>query len=144
MKYEDEFERDFMRRTLQLVETYRGPHDATLLLNSLLGLLLIPKERYLDRIPADPVADLPKWGIRPSSILAFPAPTKANPEPETIRGVVHSLRNAVAHSRFKPIHHNRVVDGFEYSDKSGFSAVIQVDEMREFVSRLATYLERAY
>jgi hypothetical protein len=71
MEFSDQFERDFMRRTLKLVQDYQGPYDATLLLNCLLGLLIVPKERSIDRIPADPVADLHKWGISPNSIKSF-------------------------------------------------------------------------
>jgi hypothetical protein len=61
MMYRD-FERDFMRRTLELVREYQGPYDATFLLNCLLGLLIVPAERSLDEIPEDRVESLPNWG----------------------------------------------------------------------------------
>jgi hypothetical protein len=41
MENAQQFERDFMRRTLELVRSYRGPYDATDLLNCLLGLLIV-------------------------------------------------------------------------------------------------------
>ncbi|HST62670.1 MAG TPA: HEPN family nuclease, partial [Longimicrobium sp.] len=94
MEYEVEFERDFMRRTLRIVQDYSGASEATLLLNCLVGLLIVPKERFLDRIPLDPLSWLQHWGISPTSIHEAAKITKANPAPETLRGIVHSLRNA--------------------------------------------------
>lgn len=141
MEYAQEFERDFMRRTLQLVEQYEGPHDATLLLNCLLGLLIVPKEASLTRIPLDPVADLEKWGISPTSIRRCGRQNKANPNPETLRGVVHNLRNAVAHFRFSPQHRGGRVAAFDFEDDNGFEATVEIAEMRIFVERLARHLE---
>jgi hypothetical protein len=143
MEYAEQFERDFMRRTLQLVQRYEGPHDATLLLNCLLGLLIVPKEASLDQIPLDPILELKKWGISPNSIRRCGKQNKANPQPETLRGVVHNLRNAVAHFRFSPQHQNGRVIGFAFEDDNGFDATIDVGEMRVFVERLAGHLEQA-
>jgi HEPN family protein len=50
VQFEKQFERDFMRRTLKLVQDYQGPYDATLLLNCLLGLLIVTKETSLNSI----------------------------------------------------------------------------------------------
>jgi HEPN pEK499 p136 len=133
MEFLQEFEREFMRRTLTLVKDYKGPFDATLLLNCLLGLLVVPKESSIDKIPTDPVVNLKNWGITPSSIRAFGKQTEKNQYPQTLRGIVHNLRNSVAHFRFAPIHSNRIVKGFAFTDASGFDAIIDIDEMRDFV-----------
>jgi hypothetical protein len=50
VQFEKQFERDFMRRTLKLVQDYQGPYDATLLLNCVLGLLIVTKETSLNSI----------------------------------------------------------------------------------------------
>src|SRR4051794_33161821 len=42
MSYVGPFEREFMKRTLTIVKEYQGEYDATLLLNCLLGLLIVP------------------------------------------------------------------------------------------------------
>ena len=143
MEYAEEFERDFMKRTLSLVQTYTGPHDATLLLNCLLGLLIVPKETALERIPTEPIASLANWGISPSSISVIAKQTNRNNQPDTLRGVVHSLRNSVAHFRFKPIHKNGTVEAFRFTDLSGFDATIPLEEMRQFVERLAKHLHES-
>lgn len=141
MEFEQEFERDFLRRTLDLVKQYDGPYDATLLLNCLLGLLIVPKESSIEKIPEDPVDQLSRWGISPSSIRAFGAITNNSPRPDTLRGIVWNLRNAVAHFRFEPRHHQRRVTGFGFTDRSGFHAEIEIAEIRDFVERLANHLE---
>lgn len=137
MEYAHEFERDFMRRTLELVRDYRGPYDATNLLNCLPGLLIVPKETSIDKIPDDPVAQLDRWGISPQAIKSF-----GRNHPQTLRQVVWSLRNAVAHFRFTPLHRNRQCVGFEFNDQSGFQAVIENEELRVFVEKLAEHLKR--
>ena len=142
MQFEKKFERDFMRRTLKLVQEYTGPYDATLLLNCLLGLLIVPKETSLDKIPTDPISKLKDWGISPSSIKRFGKKTNANQYPDTLRGIVHNMRNSVAHIRVKPVHRSEQVKGFEFTDQSGFEASIDLDEVRVFVEKLANHLEQ--
>ena len=140
MEYSQQFTRDFMRRTLDLVKQYKGEHDATLLLNCLLGLLIVPKESFINKIPEDPVSCLPRWGLSVQSIKSF-GKQKGQDHPHTLRQVVWSLRNSVAHCRFEPVHENGKVTGFSFDDKSGFSATINLIEVRQFVERLAEYLE---
>ena len=45
MSYLSDFERSFSDHTLQLVRGYEGPFDATLMVNCLLGLLVVPKDK---------------------------------------------------------------------------------------------------
>lgn len=142
MQFDRQFERDFMRRTLKLVHEYEGPYDATLLLNCLLGLLIVPKETSLEQIPTDPISKLAEWGISPSSIKNFGKKNKKNQYPETLRGIVYSLRNSIAHIRVRPTDDNRQVKGFVFTDLSGFNASIDLDEVRVFVEKLADHLER--
>ncbi len=145
MKYEEKFELDFMRRTLQLVKMYEGPHDATLLLNCLLGLLIVPRETSLDKIPQDPIEELKNWGVSPTSIIhrgEF-SNRKKRDDLDTLRGVVRNLRNSVAHFKFKPLDEADVVVGFEFTAQNGFKARIELGEMRVFVEKLARHLETA-
>ena len=141
MEFSREFEREFMQRTLVLVKDYSGLLDATLLLNCLLGLLIVPKETSIEKIPTDPIEKFKDWGITPDSIKKFSKKTKKNKYPKTLRGIVWSLRNSVAHFRFAPIHTNKLVSGFQFHDLSGFNAKIEINEMKEFVEKLASYLE---
>jgi hypothetical protein len=147
VEYRDQFDLDFMARTLELVKQYKGPNDATLLLNCLVGLLIVPREKYINKIPQDPISALHNWGISPKSIKTFgfhkdKDGTKTGPREENLRNLVKSLRNAVAHGRFEPQHRQRVVTGFKYTDNSGFEASIGINEMKNSVEILARRLER--
>ena len=99
--------RDFVRRTrrnLELVreqsaaeeragtrDGQRSAFEVTQLVNSLLGLLVFPQQRYFDAIPHTPLADLARDGwptVR--AIDGFP-------NVDHLDDLMRYLRNAVAH-----------------------------------------------
>jgi len=83
MMYED-LVADFAKRTRANLETLRGIQikndpklrvfEVTQLINSMLGLLVFPQQRYVDQIPEIPLAELVSkdgrfrawWGITPT------------------------------------------------------------------------------
>lgn len=141
MEYEPDFVKSFMRRTSAIINKYEGPHDATILVNCLLGLLVVPKESLFQKIPDDRFDTLSNWGISPSSIKQFRESNLGHgPEP-TLRQLVRRLRNAVAHFDIDAIHSDGVVSGFRFKDRKGFRAEIPLSELRDFSIRLANYLE---
>ena len=140
MSYLDDFEQSFMQHTLEIVRTYNGPFDASVLINCLLGLLVVPKETSLDAIPLDPFSELSKWGIDPDSIESVGKSKPGNRKPDTIRGLVINLRHSVAHFNLKPVPRTRDVHSFEFSNRDGFKATISLKELRVFVDKLADYL----
>lgn len=140
MSYLSNFERSFSDHTLHLVRTYDGSYKATLMINCLLGLLIVPKETALIAIPEEPLSNLPHWGIRCKSIKCHGKPTKTNPNPGSLRGLVANLRHSVAHFRIKPIPSEGEVHSFEYTNRTGFHAIISLDEMRTFIEKLTEHL----
>ena len=141
MSYNSKFEQAFIERSLLLVQEYRGPYDATLLLNCLLGLLVVPKEACLKAIPLEPIERLSRWGISPESIEDFGNSSDMDGNPRNLRGLVWRLRNSVAHFRFRPVPENGEVKAFHFHDMSGFKATVNIDELRVFVERLAVHLK---
>ena len=140
MSYNTDFERAFIERSLILVQEYQGPFDATLLLNCLLGLLVVPKESCLAAIPQVPITKLKEWGIDPKAIKSFGTSNGPNDDPQNLRGLVWRLRNAVAHFRFKPVPSRGEVTAFNFRDQSGFEATVPLAELRVFVERLASHI----
>jgi hypothetical protein len=65
--------------------------EVTQLVNSMLGLLVFPQQRYIDRIPEMPIAELAGNG--------WPIPEVVGDYPQVpnLRQLVRMLRNAVAH-----------------------------------------------
>ena len=82
MSYNSDFEQAFIERSLILVQQYKGPFDATILLNCLLGLLVVPKESCLAAIPLVPISELEKWGINPNAIKSFGKSNGQNDDPQ--------------------------------------------------------------
>ena len=140
MSYLSDFERSFSEHTLQIVRDYDGPFDATIMINCLLGLLVVPKETVLEAIPDSPLTELPGWGIKTESIRSPGRPTKTNPHPETIRGLVANLRHSVAHFSIHPVPATNEVHSFRYINNSGLDAVISLSEMKDFVMKLSEHL----
>ena len=75
-------------------------HVVTHLVNSLLGIVVVPKERYCnaeflaDRLEEIYKRDWPKWEI------ALDEPKRKQKKTETLDELITHLRNAAAHGRF--------------------------------------------
>lgn len=106
MMYEDVIA-DFAQRTaanLQAIRASRSQeghepvYEVTQLVNSMLGLLVFPQQRYVDRIPQTPLEELVRNG------WPVPAVVGDYPQVSDLRELIRMLRNAVAHCNleFKP------------------------------------------
>ena len=141
MEYDAEFGRSFMGRTLALITEYEGPLDATLLINCLLGLLIVPKEKLLiDKIPIAAFESIADWGKSPKSIKSFGKCDQVHEHQPNLKQLVRRLRNAVAHFKVDPVHHDGKVTAFSFRDRNGFHAVVPLEELKEFVIRLSKHL----
>jgi hypothetical protein len=155
-----QFDYTFTRRTLELVHNSgAGPYEVTNLINSLLGLLLVPKDSVFAALPEVPVKGLGSWGITRNSIRKFSVGGNGNgrarngrkrrsstngrnghADGPTLRQLVEKLRTAVAAGTLKPrIANNRFV-GLELRDGQGFHVVLTTLELKRFVRKLAQYL----
>ena len=128
-----QFERDFMARTQHILGRYSGNYEASFLINCMLGLLILPRERLLRALPPDPINELEKWGVSPASVLAYERGKGAEAHGYSVRWFVIKMRNAVAHFHILPVHEEGKVRGFEFWDRSGFRAVISVKALKRFV-----------
>lgn len=98
MNYED-LVGDFARRTkanLALVESHatlsggQAAFEVTQLVNSMLGLLVFPRERWFDRVPRTPLVELADAGWPVITVLgAVPG--------NDLKGLARYMRNAIAH-----------------------------------------------
>lgn len=143
MEYNPQFSKDFMDRTMQIVTDYKGPHDATLLINCLLGLLVLPKEALLKKTPAMPSDTLDKWGIHPSSIKNPGKCEYGHQHDLSLQQLIRRMRNAVAHFQVAPFSKNSEVAGFTFKDRNGFHAEITLSELKKFVIKLSEHLKVA-
>lgn len=116
----DDFEIDFVSRTIQLIEQYNElirekpfeeQFNYTLTLNCLLGLIVMPKERVITYIPASRLTTELKieMGLA-ESILPGPQ--------TTLRQLINRMRHSVAHFDIEIISHDerRLVDFIAFKD----------------------------
>ena len=96
MEYTD-LTADFAKRTLQNLDYVQeqalrgvaGVYEVTQLWNSLLGLIVLPHERVIKRLPTTPMVDFSPQG--------WPLLTTVGNEPTSVQELVNWLRNSVAH-----------------------------------------------
>lgn len=139
MSYFNNFERLFMQRSLELIDTYDGEYETTQLLNGLIGLLFFPHERMRELIPEVPLNELVAWGFQPQCIIN----AGANKEPRelSLREIIHRLRNSVAHCRVNPFpNDDRPCEGFLFADNNGFKAKIPANQIKNLMRNLLEHL----
>nr|WP_319565535.1 HEPN family nuclease [uncultured Rhodoferax sp.] len=142
MEYESDFHRCFMERTQENLKNYQGNYEATQLINSLLGLLIVPKEKLFEKIPTTPLNELPpsEWGDVSKWVTQKIKCNLGHDHTLTLRQFVQKLRNSVAHFHIQPYPETGTVEGFEFADKPSFKAKIPVAELDRFVKQVASTL----
>ena len=86
------FEKDFITRTLEIVNNYHEEYDVTLFVNALVGLLIIPKERYLNKVTDD---------IIEKELLEKVQQSVSKPQKCDLKTIVRRMRNAVSHAHLE-------------------------------------------
>jgi hypothetical protein len=131
-------ETDFIQRTLRLVEQYEGVKDIfefdeqynhTLLINCLLGLIVLPKEKVLSHVPTM------RLEVMKQDCLLLK--TEFHPTLKTVRDLITELRNAVAHFNidFHSINDSGLIDVIEFKndEKNIAIAKFHQDELLIFI-----------
>jgi hypothetical protein len=142
-----QLETDFVYRTLELINQYEElkefyPFDRqynhTLLMNCLLGLIVLPKEKALTYIPQTKIVfvkQLSDWGIKKTTF---------HPEIIDTRELFYRLRNAVAHFDIEFISDTpeNFIDRIEFKDiEAGITvATFYAEEFLPFIRYYATTL----
>ncbi len=151
--------RDFADRTLKNLEAIEAAvksdpdaelYEVTQLINSMLGLLVFPEQRYLNRIPQTPLDDLRANG--------WPVPTMKGTPPHAndLRDLVRCLRNGISHFNLEFTSDGRVITGItiwtcatdsqgHYIKKGGhrvreWEAQFGLRELREIARKFVTML----
>lgn len=87
------FEYDFIKRTLVDIERYQGEFEVTALLNSCVGLLVIPKENLFDKFSDE---DISHFGIDVNKVRV----NDNSGCPHSLKNVLRHIRNSIAHGNF--------------------------------------------
>ena len=142
--YED-FDLDFANRTEQILIQYekciptgKENYEVTLLLNCLLGLVILPQERRFSEIPDLGLDAMDSWGLRSSFVCSWGKVTAR--DRNTLPGLIHRLRNSIAHLIIEAHGSRDNISEIEFRDKNGFRLLIPVDNLKQFVKSFSKYM----
>jgi hypothetical protein len=136
--------KDFIERTIEIINDYKGNLSTTLLVNCMLGLLVVPKETYSDSIFHGDYTDT-DWGIKKNSISK--CQTVRGNESTKSKELIRHLRNAVSHGRFEVTsEQGKYITHIEFKDyptsgqiEENFKAKFSVrQELKPFLLKFAT------
>ncbi len=134
------FEYDFIKRTLADIERYQGEYEVTALLNSCVGLLVIPKENLFDKLPDE---DINRFGIDANKIKV----NDNSMHPHSLKNVLRHIRNSIAHGNFNQEDcTDGVIKSLRFQDfktanrqnVKTFDFVCGVSQFRSFAIKVAT------
>lgn len=140
-------EPEFIQRTLRLIDQYYGvlekypfeeQFNYTLIINCLLGLIVMPKERVISYIPTDRLTQELLAEIGSPSLVV-------NENIRTLRDLIRSLRHAIAHFNINVISESEdnLVDLLEfYNSENGDELVakFRANELLPFLRFYANWL----
>ena len=136
MDYE-QISRDFAKRTKAIIEQYSGDYEVTLLVNCCLGLLVVPKEKDLAKIPHETIPEAGEvWGLSRESVTV-----KCGECGYELRDVIRRIRNGICHFNITSIPDDkRQIQFLEIRDRKDFVAKLSVDRLRTLVVSLTAHV----
>lgn len=144
MMYKKGFDREFICRTLALLEQYEqssaiNKYENTLFLNLCLGLLVIPKDAYgiqLKEALKDENIHNRCWGITSRSSIVGS---------DGVYDVIRHLRNGIVHNHCEFLSiDNKTITGIKIEDNYRiddlFSATLTIKEFSDFVMSVIRFI----
>lgn len=134
----DYFIKDFYKRTVDILTSYKGEYDVAMMINSMVGLLVVPKERYFHSraVPDSLVAE---------SLLSQVRATYTKNPDISLTKILRHLRNAVSHGNMEiraeqpnSVGEQMKIGVVIFEDLDGTSAQIPIALLRNFLISFAT------
>ena len=141
MEYQN-INKDFIHRTLKIIQDYSGDYEVTLLLNCCTGLLVLPKEIYEQSIP---VTEIPVngslWGLK-RSYLSF----GSQGQNFGLNDIIRRLRNGICHFNVQTVPDGSgeistlIIKDSNPNGTSTFEAQLPIKAFKELVTNLAHHV----
>ena len=128
------FKKDFPERTLDILNSYNGKYEVSLLLNCLEALLVLPKEYFYERIPDE----IPSgWGLTKENVKKVPCESCGY----KLKEIVRHMRNAIAHLRIETADdYEGNIEMIRLKDGRKFELEISVNKLKTFVTKLTKHI----
>ena len=144
-----ELEDEFIARTqknLIAIECLKDKggevYEVTQLLNSMLGLLIFPRERFYKKIQPKSWDEMVEEG--------WPLPSGDNARVSDLEQLIRNMRNAVAHCNFKVMTEHDEISSIEFKSfrdrqrkRLLWTGVYDVASFRKFVYMFLDHLQRS-
>lgn len=132
----NDFPKDFIERTKVNIDKYTGDYEITNLINNCLGLIIIPNELLVDRLPIYEFNDNDKsYGISRQNILVNIS------NDYSLKKIVKGICNGLAHGNIKQRTKNREISGLEisniYDEKTKLTIQFTIQEFIEFTKKVS-------
>lgn len=133
------------RKNLELLRAYQKEHpeeevyEVTQLINSMLGLLVFPKESFFNRIPPIPISTLFDQGWPVPKVVGDYSQAK------DFKEIIRYLRNAIAHKNleFKSNEHGHIEGLYVWNkvgDQITWKAELSLEDIEGITNRLIEIL----
>lgn len=130
-------QKDFVERTLHILENYEGPYGVTLLINCLLGLIVLPREKDFNHITEREGIRFHDLGLKQGEIRSWGSIAEGE---RTAARFLRCMRNAVAHIKIESISREGEIESLRFTDSSGFEAVFEVERLKDMAYRLSDFI----
>ena len=131
-------EKEFVQHTLQILLDYEGPFGVTLLVNCLLGLIVLPRERGFIYIAERDNLQFEDLGIADEDIRSW---GRFKDKERTVARFLGCMRNSIAHVHIESISESGEIESLLFIDKSGFEAVLSIEKIKGRVIKLAGQIQ---
>ncbi len=132
------FPTNFISRTKENLNMYKGKYDVTNLINNCLGLIIIPKQQLNENLPQYTFNQQDKtYGITQNNI------TLESQSNYSLRNIIRHIRNGLAHGRIEQRTENNKIVGLRIHDKpndkasENFSIEFSIEEFRVFAESIS-------
>lgn len=151
---QEDLVKEFARRTkknLEILEQIKKDspskkieiYETTQQINSLLGLLVFPRERYYNDIPETPITELANMG------WAIPKVIDGYPQATNLRELVSYIRHSIAHCNIEFLNQDNEISGLKvWNKKHGskgriiWKAEITIQDIKIFTDKLSELIEQ--
>lgn len=143
-----EFNLDFVRRTIQILDDYNGKYTFSNLINCSLGLIILPYEKrgfssFLNQNISD-INSLPSFTISKfeprrsfkKGVVAF--------YPKTLKVLLQKIRNGLAHQNIRPINIDGILHSIEIANEFRGNTDLVIKFTEDELKNFALFISKLY
>lgn len=149
----EKFNIKFVERTKEILESYKGAHEVSNLLNCTLGLIILPYEQIKEKQNSFwdtellTISNLPSFGIHKFEPIQSIRKENIKYYPKTLKVFLQKIRNGLAHQNIQPVNENETFKGViisNYFDKAKKHEDLKVEFGRDQLKEFALFIANEY